>query len=155
MDRRRAFSRMCISSPSSVVSELKPLSGRLTTSVQHDCRAVILMSKRFWVNSLWLSAQLSLKLWWTNSILLDPAPSLRNWMLDVLTNRPQTVRIHNISSSLVIPKGLLSYCSSLTALPMPEMSFSGSVDDTVDVGRIPGSSSHRRWWRRSSVPILL
>lgn len=31
------------------------------------------------------------------------APSLRNWILDVLTNRPQTVRIHNISSSPVIP----------------------------------------------------
>lgn len=33
---------------------------------------------------------------------MDQRPSLRKWILDSLTNKPQTVRIHNISSSPII-----------------------------------------------------
>ncbi len=78
---------------------------------------------------------------------LGMRPSLGNWVLDFLTNRPQTVRIHNtISSSITLSTGspqgcvlspllftLLTYdCSARH----PSCHIVKFADDTVVVGRI-------------------
>ncbi|KAI4903352.1 hypothetical protein NFI96_000122 [Prochilodus magdalenae] len=99
--------------------------------------------------------------------------SLCNWVLDFLTNRPQSVRIHNLSSSTTIlstgsPQGCVlspscSRCSHMTAHPI----HSGChivkfADDTAVVGCITNcdESGYRQevehlegWCRKNNLCI--
>ncbi len=74
-------------------------------------------------------------------------PTMGNWVLDFLTNRPQTVRIHNtISSSITLSTGspqgcvlsplLFTLLTSDCSARHPSCHIVKFADDTVVVGRI-------------------